>query len=115
MDRAEIAHVDPDDQRWFSVSTGWSNVTVCCRACNTDHGHTHLRAFGLAAIVIEQRHVDASVAEFERRQQAGQSEQDRRAHARDRARAQRRASQLQPAPHEPIASQLHLALDVLAR
>lgn len=88
--RAEIAHIDPSDQRWFSVKDGWSNVTVCCRSCNHDQGNSDLRWFGVEALVVTREHVAASVEEAEARKVASDGQEQRRVAARAVARAARR-------------------------
>lgn len=91
--RAEVAHIDPSDQRWFSTREGWSNVTVCCRACNQAQGNRDLRAFGIAALAVTRAHVAASVDEAAARQADITGKGQRRRAARAAARTRRLRSQ----------------------
>lgn len=77
-DAAEVAHVDPDDQRWWKGDR--SNVTVCCRSCNQAHGDRV--ADHLSPLPVTVDHRRASRAYVQARRGQDRAEHERRAAAR---------------------------------
>lgn len=87
-DAAQVAHVDPTDQRWWLLRDGWTNVTATCRSCNVSHGDQPIG--GMVPVpAITSDHVRASVGWFAANRDRDAVEVERRAAARSAARAAR--------------------------